>query len=386
MSKLPSRPQAFWLFFPAAALLAAGAVPLSMWAVLSGTGWPAGLLGSGHGHELVFGFALALIAGYTLGPQPKKRIYLLFAVWLAARASWWFIPDTLLANVLSPAFAVMLAAIVLPRFRAAKKWRNKMVGPLIATLAVLSMLFWLSTTGLWQGQIIGVGPFRIMHASIIGLLLLMTFIGGRILAPSAANILEQKGMELNARLQPRVEGALILLLAAALFMSLIPLLRPVAGALLVAAALLTAVRLARWRIWHGRKRTDFLGFAIGYGWLALGGLLSGLELLAGRSITATLHLITIGALGTLAGNVMLKLAWQRARRQLPPASRTVPLVLAIGAATLLRFGAGTAPFSHPFMLWAAATLWTAVWLLLATDLLLLAKAARKRMATSPASS
>jgi len=32
------RPQAFWLFFPAAALLAAAAVPLSVWAVLGGGG------------------------------------------------------------------------------------------------------------------------------------------------------------------------------------------------------------------------------------------------------------------------------------------------------------------------------------------------------------
>lgn len=60
----------FWLFFPAASLWAAAVVPLSIYAVLSGSGWPPGLIGAGHGHELIFGFALALIAGYTLGPQP----------------------------------------------------------------------------------------------------------------------------------------------------------------------------------------------------------------------------------------------------------------------------------------------------------------------------
>ncbi|WP_339804863.1 hypothetical protein [uncultured Marinobacter sp.] len=49
--------------FPAAALGAALAVPFSIYAVLSGSGWPPGLLGAGHGHELIFGFALALVAG-----------------------------------------------------------------------------------------------------------------------------------------------------------------------------------------------------------------------------------------------------------------------------------------------------------------------------------
>ena len=82
------KPQAFWLFFPAASLLAALTVPLSVWAVWSGTGLPAGLLGAGHGHELIFGFALALIAGYTLGPQSANVLYPLFGLWLAARLSW----------------------------------------------------------------------------------------------------------------------------------------------------------------------------------------------------------------------------------------------------------------------------------------------------------
>lgn len=379
-----TRPQAFWLFFPAAAILAAVTVPLSIWAVLGGNGWPAGLLATGHGHELIFGFALALIAGYTLGPQTPVRINLLFALWLAARISWWFMPGTVLANLLSPAFALVLAAIVVPRFRSAKKWRNKMVGPLIAALAVMAIAFWLSTTELWQGQITDVGPLRVMHGAVIALLLLMTFIGGRILAPSAANILEQKGLALSARLQPRVEGALIILLASALLLSLIPLLRPAAGALLVIAALLTALRLARWKIWHGLRRPDFLVFAVGYSWLAAGGLLSGLELLAGRSITATLHLITIGALGTLAGSVMLKLAWQRAHRQLPPANRTMALAITIATATLLRFAAGATPFNHPALLWSAAILWAGIWLLMAIELIRLGKAVRQRMATSTA--
>lgn len=378
------RPQAFWLFFPAAALLAAAAVPLSVWAVLGGGGWPAGLLNTGHGHEMIFGFALALIAGYTLGPQTPERLYLLFALWLAARISWWFMPDTLLAHALSPAFALALAAVVLPRFRAAKKWRNKMMGPLIATLAIMAVAFGLSQTAIWQSQIAEIDPFRIMHAAIIGLLLLMTFMGGRILAPSVANTLDKKGIALSARLQPRVEGTLIILLAAALPLSLIPSLRHVAGALLVAAALITAVRLTRWKLWHCLERPDLMVFAAGYSWLVVGGLLSGIALLSGRPMSASLHLITIGALGTLAGSVMLKLAWQRACRQLPPANRTVPLVIAIAVATLLRFMAGTEPFNHPQILWWSAALWAGVWLLLTFELLQLSKTVRQRVATSTA--
>lgn len=68
------RPHAFSVFFPAAAIHAALIVPLTLFAVYIKPGWPPGLLGAGHGHELIFGFALALVAGYTLGPQPRRTL------------------------------------------------------------------------------------------------------------------------------------------------------------------------------------------------------------------------------------------------------------------------------------------------------------------------
>src|SRR5690554_2997619 len=158
---------AFWLFFPAAALWAALVVPLSLFAVLSGTGWPPGLIGAGHGHELVFGFALALIAGYTLGPQPWRILGPLFGLWLAARVSWLLAPDWLVSQLLSPAFALLLARYVVPRFQAAKKWRNKVAGPLILVLCLMALAYFLVRAGL---------PFpdtrTLLHTAIIGLLLL----------------------------------------------------------------------------------------------------------------------------------------------------------------------------------------------------------------------
>src|SRR5690554_2040662 len=124
MSKPVKRP-AFTLFFPLAALLASVAVPLSVWAVLSGSGWPAGLIGSGHGFEMIFGFALALIAGYTLGPQPLRVLYPLIALWLAARLLRIPFPDNPLSVLLPGAFALLLAWHVVPRFSAARQWRNR---------------------------------------------------------------------------------------------------------------------------------------------------------------------------------------------------------------------------------------------------------------------
>ena len=343
---------AFWLFFPAAAFWAALVVPLSLFAVLSGTGWPPGLIGAGHGHELVFGFALALIAGYTLGPQPWRILGPLFGLWLAARVSWLLAPDWLVSQLLSPAFALLLARYVVPRFQAAKKWRNKVAGPLILVLCLMALVYFLVRAGL---------PFPdtriILHTAIIGLLLLMTFMGGRIIAPAVAGTLEKKGIPLEARVQPLIEGWLLAILPLAMVCILFTATEKLAGLLLLAASLLIIVRVARWKLWHCTDRPDLLVLAIGYLWLAAGAAVTGVHLVAGHALLPALHVIAVGALGTLSCSVMLRLAWQRARRRFPPAWQVLAIAVLIALASVGRYLAGPLPFSQPGLPWLAAGAW-----------------------------
>lgn len=375
----PGRPgkniHAFWLFFPAAAILAALAVPLSIFAVFSGTGWPPGLIGAGHGHELIFGFALALIAGYTLGPQPRRVLLPLFVLWLLARITWLLAPDSWAAQLPSPAFALLLAYYVVPRFNAAKKWRNKIAGPLILTLCLMVPGFWL--TGLAGPQNLVPAPTQLLHSAVLGLLLLMTFMGGRIIAPAVAGTLEKKGIPLEARVQPRIEGALIVLLISAMGLAMSEVTNRFAGILLLASALLIAVRILRWRVWHCPERPDLLVFATGYLWLAAGAGVSGLHLLSGAPATPALHLITVGALGTLSASVMLRLAWQRASRRPPPGWQVITVAVLLGLSALGRYLAGPTPFASPFWLWLSAGLWCTTYLGVAIQLLALFRAAHK---------
>jgi len=370
--------QALWLFFPAASLLAALAVPLTVWAVWSGTGWPAGLLGSGHGHELIFGFALALVAGYTLGPQSATLLYPLFGLWLAARLSWIFQPHSLLAEILGPAFALLLAWHVVPRFSAAKKWRNKMVGPLILLICLLALAFWFSSSlyspiAAWLP-----GPIPLMQSAIVGLLLLMTFMGGRLIAPAVAGTLEKKGIPLEARVQPRIEGLLILVLGSSIFLMAFPAANLLTGSLLIAAAALIAIRTLRWKLWYCLERADLLVLALGYMWLAIGALCTGIALMQGWLPAAALHLITTGALGTLSTSIMLRLAWQRSHRKPPPASEVFPIAALLAIAAISRFIAGSSPFSAPTLLWLSAGTWALAYLWITLRLLFLAKHSKNR--------
>ncbi|GGY78077.1 NnrS family protein [Marinobacter zhanjiangensis] len=362
---------AFWLFFPAAALHAALVVPLSIHAVLSGSGWPPGLLGSGHGHELIFGFALALVAGYTLGPQPRFRVLALLALWLTARLSWLLAPESWFAGVLSPLFALALARYVVPRFSAAKKWRNKTAAPLILTICLLAPAFWLASSLHYRNGLFAPDPYQLMQSAILGLLLLMTFIGGRLIAPAVAGTLEKKGIPLTARVQPRIEGTLIILLALSITLSLAVVADAFTGLVLLMVASLILVRIARWKLWHCPERPDLLMLAAGYSWLAVGSAVTAWHLLTGRPAAPALHLIAVGALGTLSTGVMLRLAWQRAHRRFPPTWQALTVGLLTSAAAISRYLAGAMPFSEPGLLWSSAVLWSLAYLTVAGQLIML---------------
>src|SRR5690606_23041773 len=106
-------------------------------AMTSGSGWPQALMGHGHGFEMLFGFALPVVAGYTLGPTDPRWLAGLFSLWLAARIVQFMAPFSVPALLLSALFGLALAWRIVPRFMVAKKWRNRVLIPLLGGLCVL---------------------------------------------------------------------------------------------------------------------------------------------------------------------------------------------------------------------------------------------------------
>lgn len=299
-------PFANTVFFPAALLYAALILPLSVFALTGTVPAPPGLLtAGGHAHELLFGYALAVVAGYLLGPQSRPWLLGLFTCWLAARLSFLFAPESMATFLLSGVFAALVAGRVIPRFlKSAKKWRNKTVAPVVGALAVCA------TAAAW---LVGTEPgpaYMALHLAVLLLAVLLFFMGGRIIAPAMAGYIMKGGGSMPHRVQPRVEGAVLLLLGAAIVLT------PVqsawsavaAGAALITAGALTGFRWLRWGPWRCHRRPDLLALLAGYLWLAVGLILMGLArfvpgLLPSQAAT---HAITAGALGTLTLTVMMR--------------------------------------------------------------------------------
>ena len=349
-------------FFPAAALYGAVAVPVSLYGMAVGTQpIPGFATPMGHAHELLFGYALAVAAGFLVTRVRTAILMLLFGLWLAARATFLFAPQGLVTAAANIAFAALFAGLVAPKLmQGAKKLRNQAFGPTIVAIALALAAFHFSLLSKRVSVAYGAA-----QEAVLLFTLLMLFMGGRIIAPAVAAAIERTGGHLEARLQPRIEGGLLVLMAIAVIGAPLPGGRLVAGVALMGAGILAAVRVLRWRIWRCRARPDLLCLGVGYGWLAVGLCLLGASWsIGGVSAASAVHGLTIGALGTLTSTVMVRVRTLRAKRD-PAAILMLPvIVVLITLATVLRIGAGSTADG----LWMAAACWSAGLILLTITL------------------
>jgi uncharacterized protein involved in response to NO len=352
------------VFFPAATAYAIFVLPASVFAMLGLTSaFPALASAAGHAHEMLFGFALAVVAGNQLGPMAMPRLALLAGLWVIARVTFLTAPQSMTAAAANIAFAALLAAHLAPRLLgAAKKLRNQALPLVLTAICISSIAFQLAPHAGFASA-----RHTILTVAVLLFALLMLFMGGRLIAPTVAGQFYRQGGKLDARVQPRIEGGLLVAMAAAAAASVFasrPLFVTLAAAATTVAGVLSAVRLLRWRLWALRGRPDLLCLAAGYGWLAIGLLLYGAALAAGRYQTAALHIITVGALGTLTLNVMV-MTWTLKARQDPSRARApVWATILIGAAALTRALASLGVYDPLAPLQLASLCWSGAFALL----------------------
>jgi uncharacterized protein involved in response to NO len=351
------------LFFPAATAYAVFALPAS---VLSATGvtgaLPALAPTAGHAHEMLFGFALAVVAGNQLGAVPVPRLVLLLGLWAVGRVAFLSAPQGIAAAAVNIAFDALLLAHVAPRLLgSAKKLRNQALPLVLAALCAAGIAAEIAPHAGFAAD-----GREIPIVAVLLFALLMLFMGGRVIAPAVAGQFYWQGGKLDARVQPRIEGGLIVAMALAAAAALVrePLFVALSAAATGVAGALSAVRLARWRLWALHGRPDLLCLAAGYGWLALGLLLLAAAFAAGRHQTVALHVITVGSIGTLTLNVMA-MTWLRKARQ-DPARAALPIwgTVLIAAATLARVLAGLGVYDPRTLLLVAASCWSGAFALL----------------------
>ncbi len=343
-------------FFLTAALFAV----VAPWLLLPLPGQGTGLVDSTvHARGMLFGLVGALIAGYLGGKLLGWHMAVLLGLWFAGRLSEVFAADTPLMHFCYAGFGLGLALLVVPRFSTAKKWRNRLTGPTLAAITCFPLL-------LLAGKAIELDYRSAIHSLAILVAWLMFYMGGRFITPLLARAYANLGDKSPQRIQPLLEGAVMILLLLAAVLRLFPVPNPLVGALLGLAGILIIVRLARWRLFRlGPRHVDLKGLGAGYLWLGAGLVAFSVSLSGHLEQAASLHLITIGALGTLSSTVMLKSTHTTGRGR-PIVYYT--MIALVGLACLARVATGVTPDLRTPLLYGSAALWSVNFLLVACHL------------------
>lgn len=357
---------AYLVFFPVVSIYGMLFLPVSVYALTIGHALLPGMQSPlDHAHELLFGYAMGIAAGYLLNNVPEWWVVSLIICWFAARLSFLLIPASSVAGVVNILFALGFMVTGASRFLpSAKKWRNRAFGVVVVVLALTCIATHFMLAG---------APMRIVymatHEAVLMIALLMLLMAGRMIAPAAAGHIEKQGGSLEARVQPRLEAAIIVLMfLSAIGLLVSPRLGAVAG---LSCGVVATVRLIRWRLWACRDRIDLLSLGTGYAWVAVGLIVSGISLLCNFKITVALHAITVGGIGTLTLTVMARTWMQRSGIQ-PARSRIMAMMtLLIAIAACLRLASGfVPPGSAVPLMFTAAFCWSSAFFLITTGVFL----------------
>lgn len=343
------------VFFPLAMLLAAVEIPI--WVGLYRTRPD---LGPWHAHEMLFGYALAVVAGFLLTPLDRRLLAGLVAMWLLARLAL-AIGWPVLGGIAALGFTWGVTGLAAARFlRGARKGRNRIFVVLLLGMGAAEALFLAGGTGLLDG-----GAWRGILLMLDLVSLIMLQMGGRVIPAATAGALHRRNLVLRDRVQPWVETAIGAAMLVVVLGDQLPALAGLGGEAGLLAAILAGLRLLRWRGWLIWRSVPLAALHLGYVWLVVGlGLKAAAAFLPGLPLMAGIHALGIGALGCLTVTMMLRTDATRQRSGPMPSRRIAWAVMLLSLAGALRIAAAFDGNQHGF--WAAAGFWTAAILVTAS--------------------
>ena len=346
------------------------------WAVIALALWLAMFLGylqlptrfdplAWHVHEMLFGFVMAAVAGFLLTAIPNwtgrlpvrgPRLAALAALWLLGRLACLISADfpAWLAILADLAFPTSLLAVAAREIITGRNWRNLPMTAPLALFIVADLLMHLESIGFAVPT--GLGWRLALGAPI----LLISVIGGRIIPSFTRNWLFKRKSPRLPSPHNLIDTAAVGVLAAALIVwAFLPDHR-VTGELLIAAALLNAVRLGRWT--GGATLSEPLLFIlhVGYGWVALGTALLGLSIFnIGVPVASAIHALTAGAIAVMILAVMPRVTLGHTGRELTANWATVAVFILINAAAVVRVCASWHTEAMTILLLISGVCWIA---------------------------
>jgi uncharacterized protein involved in response to NO len=375
--------EGYRVFFLAAGLYAI--FVLGFWMLWLGVHWAGGAFTHlpfamaphlWHGHELVFGYGSAALAGFLLtavpnwtGAKNARHFFITVAasIWLAGRVAMWSS-----ANIAAPtvmvidlAFLPLLAAKIATQLAKRPKPQNVMFLGLLAIVWSANLMVHLEWAGFTEDT-----ASTGLRAGLYGLCTMIAVLGGRITPAFTRNAMLREGREDRQPQSRKVLEVAGVATAIAVPLSILTgLPDQLCAILLILCGVLQLLRVAGWRPGFAAHEPILWSLHLGFALTGLGLLLTGLALLGWGSEVAALHVTAIGGVSGMTLAVMSRATLGHSGW---PLVASVPLALAFALLPLtaaIRWMAPNLSGNWYFLgVFAAGLLWMLAYVLYAIAL------------------
>jgi uncharacterized protein involved in response to NO len=316
-----------------------------------------------HAHEMLFGFAAAVIVGFLftagrnwtgLATPTGKPLALLAILWLAGRLGMAFEGGWLTVLVDSAFLPTAALAIARVLWKAGSR-RNYFVVGILGLLSLANICFHLARFG-----VLAIDPLTALHFALGVIVLLETTIGGRVIPSFTASAL--KGVR-QWQSQPW-DYASVAATGLALLCWVAIGEGPWAATVALVAALLQTVRALGWNPWATRRVPLLWILHVSHLWIPLGLALLAATELGWLPRSAAVHALTIGATGGLIIGMITRTALGHTGRMLIAGRvETAAYALVQLAAVVRVLTVAAIPVVSTSGIHTAATLWALAFLL-----------------------
>lgn len=316
-----------------------------------------------HAHEMIYGFGVAIVAGFLLtavanwtGGAPARQVHLLAlcALWIAGRVvvnlpdmgSIWLVAA--IDSAFIPALAITLSIPLIH----SKNHRNFVFLLLLGILFTCDIAFYV------------MGSLTPIYVALFVICAMISVIGGRIIPAFTFATLRQRGIVVTQiNQEPYDIAALMSLLA---LMASVGIFGTDSQAVAVIAGISFLVHAIRIRGFHTMKAwvDPMLGILhMGYIWLTLGLLAISFSALGWIPFSPALHLLTVGAMGSMILGMICRVALGHTGRRIFATRPMTVLFALMQIAVVVRVGgplffpANPAPF-----IIGASAVWGAIFL------------------------
>lgn len=320
-----------------------------------------------HAHEMIYGFTMAIVAGFLLtavanwtGGAPVRQIHLAFLtlVWWLGRLGFWYpyAPHSVLAFIDLLFIPLLATSLAIPLVRSWNK-RNFVFLGMLAFLFLGNLHMHLGMTGLVGGD-----PRTTAYIAVLIIIMMISLIGGRIIPSFTVAALRMQGKIRYQTAQDKADiAALLSLLALSFSIGFGGLETMLTGVISLVSA---AIHLWRMRFWHTLETASeplLWVLHVGYFWLVLGLFTLGLHGLAYvDQPSLSLHMLTVGSIGSMTLGMMARVALGHTGRPLRLEPLTVAAFWMMQASAVIRCLAVLVGLAH-YQAWiiASGSMWAA---------------------------